>query len=259
MIRVESLRAGYGGVEVLRGIDVAVGSGEFVGVLGPNACGKSTLVKALSGVIAPLGGKVEIGGKAIGEIKPLDLARLVAVIPQSTDIPFPFTGRELVSMGRFPHTGRFSALSPHDEGEIAKAMDETDTGELAGRFVTEISGGERQRLILARALAQSAPILIMDEGTAAMDVHRKIDAFDILKRKNREGMTVLCVMHDLNLAALYCDRLVFMKAGRIAADGPTGDVFTSETIEEVYKTPVRILKHPSLERPQAFFLPEARG
>ncbi|TLN21966.1 ABC transporter ATP-binding protein [bacterium] len=257
MIKIEALRAGYGSKEVLRGINLEIASGEFIGILGPNACGKSTLVKAISGVISPTDGNIYLNGGRISEIPPLELAKLVAVIPQSTEIPFPFTGEELVSMGRFPHTGRFSALSESDVKHIQKALEETDTVALSGRLVTEISGGERQRLILARALAQQTPVLIMDEGTAAMDAHRKIDAFDLLRRKNREGMTVICVMHDLNLAALYCDRLIFMKEGEIAKDGPTGEVFSRETIEAVYKTRVEIFAHPRIDRPQAVFIPEA--
>lgn len=255
MIEVKGLCAGYSKTMILKNVDFRVEKGGFVGILGPNACGKSTLVKVLSGILTPSSGSVVVGGSSVTETPPLELARKVAVIPQSTEIPFPFTGEELVAMGRFPHIGRFSALSHADTGMVKTALRETNTEELAQRPVTEISGGERQRLILARALCQGSPLLLMDEGTAAMDVHRKIDAFDLLKRKNAGGLTVVAVMHDLNLSALYCERLVFMKAGAIFAEGTTAEVFTKEIIEGVYETPVELFRHPVSGVPQAFFIP----
>ena len=156
-------------------------------------------------------------------------------------------------MGRFPHVGRFAALGVGDRAAIKAALEDTDTTALAARLVTEISGGERQRLVLARALAQGSPLMLMDEATAAMDVHRKIDTFDLLTEKNLGGLTVVAVMHDLNLAALYCRELLFMKAGEVFAHGPTEKVFTKETVEAVYETPVELFTHPSTGRPQLFF------
>ncbi|MBE0616770.1 MAG: ABC transporter ATP-binding protein [Proteobacteria bacterium] len=259
MIRVSGLRAGYGGEPVLREVSLSVPAGDFVGVLGPNACGKSTLVRVLSGVLRSEAGSVEVNGLDVAAARPRDLGRSAAVVPQATAIPFPFTGFEVVLMGRYPRLGRFARETVEDLAAVDRALVETDTAALAERLVTQVSGGERQRLILARALAQEAPLLLLDEATAAMDVHRKIDAFDLLTRLNCEGTTVLAVLHDLNLAALYCRRLVFLRAGRIHADGPTAEVFTKGVIEAVYETPVEVFSHPATGRPHAVFLPRNRG
>jgi iron complex transport system ATP-binding protein len=254
-VEVRELWADYGAAPVLRGVSFAVQSGEFLGVLGPNACGKSTLIRVLSGVLAPRSGEVHVAGLSLSGARADRLARAVATVPQSTEIPFAFTGLEVVSMGRYPHIGRFSAPQEADRRAVRWAMEETDTVSLAGRPVTQVSGGERQRLVLARALAQETPVLLLDEATAALDVRRKMEAFDLLTALNDRGSTVLAVMHDLNLAALYCRRLLFLKDGRVAKEGPTGDVFTKETVEAVYDTPAEVSVHPSTDRPYAVFLP----
>ncbi|GAB4255933.1 MAG: ABC transporter ATP-binding protein [Deferrisomatales bacterium] len=258
MIEIRDLWAGYGGPPVLRGIHCRAPAGDFLGVLGPNACGKSTLIRVVSGVLRPDRGTVRVGGIDVPSAPPRELARIAATVPQSTEIPFPFTGFEVVLMGRYPRLGRFARESDEDLAAVERAMADTDTEGLAPRLVTQVSGGERQRLVLARALAQEADLLLLDEATAAMDVHRKIDAFDLLRRLNRAGTTVVAVMHDLNLAALYCRRLVFLKAGEVVADGPTAEVFTREVIEAVYETPVQVAVHPGTGRPHAVFLPRQR-
>jgi len=255
VIAVAGLQAGYGGPPVLREVTFTAPAGDFLGVLGPNACGKSTLVRVLTGVLRPERGSVRVGGLDVAAAKPRDLGRTSAVVPQSTEIPFPFTGFEVVLMGRYPRLGRFAGESHADRAAVTHAMEETDTTALAERLVTQVSGGERQRLVLARALAQEAPLLLLDEATASMDVHRKIDAFDLLALVNREGTTVLAVMHDLNLAALYCRRLLFLRDGRVHADGPTEEVFRREVIEAVYETPAEVFTHPATGRPHAVFLP----
>lgn len=257
MISVRGLKAGYGGPEVLRGFDLDIPKGSFVGILGPNACGKSTLVKVLSGVLSPTSGKVETAGLDPSAAKPGELARHMAVVPQSSQVFFPFTGREMVEMGRYSHAGRFSALSEADQGAVDRALTLTGSVNLADRLVTELSGGERQRIFFARALAQETEILLLDEATASMDVHRSIDAFDLLRKLNKEGKTVAAVLHDINLAALYCERLVFMKDGLIMADGPAKEVLTAKTLMNVYETPADVSIHPLTGRPHAVFLPRS--
>lgn len=257
MIRIQGLKAGYGGPEVLRGIDLTIPQGSFVGILGPNACGKSTLVKVISGVLEPTSGKASVAGLDPARAEPGALARVLAVVPQSTPVFFPFTGLEMVSMGRYAHAGRFSALSEADHRAVGRALALTGSENLSERLVTELSGGERQRIFFARALAQETELLLLDEATASMDVHRSIDAFDLLKKLNSAGKTVAAVLHDINLAALYCERIVFMKDGLVAADGPTAEVLTARTIESVYETPADVFVHPSTGKPHAVFLPRS--
>lgn len=254
-LEVRDLWAGYGGRPVLRGVTFDCAAGEFLGILGPNACGKSTLVRVLTGVVRASRGDARVAGLPVAEATPRELARAAAVVPQSTEVPFPFTGYEVVAMGRYPRLGRFTGLGDEDRRAVRAALEATDTLALAPRLVTQLSGGERQRLMLARALAQEAPLLLLDEATAAMDVHRKVDTFDLLAARNRAGTTVVAVMHDLNLAALYCRRLLLLKAGRVVAHGPTGEVFTRAALEEVYGTPLDVATHPATGRPYAVFLP----
>lgn len=259
MISIRGLWAGYGKEPVLRGIEFAAVRGAFVGILGPNACGKSTLLRVLTGALSFDRGQVHIDGLDVAHAEPRRLAQIHATVPQSTQIPFPFTGFEIVLMGRYPRLGRFARETAADRAAVDAALARTDTATLADRLVTQVSGGERQRLILARAVAQEAPVLLLDEATAAMDAHRKIDAFDLLAELNAEGVTVLAVMHDLNLAALYCRRLLFLKQGQVHAEGPTAEVFTREVLETVYETPVRVSVHPDTGQPFAVFLPRRGG
>lgn len=255
-IEVRDLWAGYGGEPILRGVSFTCEQGEFLGILGPNACGKSTLVRVLSGVLRPERGSAVVAGHDAAQAGARDLAQAAATVPQSTEVPFPFTGEELVAMGRYPWVGRFAPLGEADREAIRRALDDTDTTPLAPRLVTQVSGGERQRLLFARAQAQETPVLLLDEATAAMDVHRKVDAFDLLARKNAAGVTVAAVMHDLNLAALYCRRLLFLKAGRVFAEGPVAEVFTRATLEAVYETGFDVGVHPATGRPYAVLLPK---
>lgn len=254
-IEVRDLWAGYGAEPVLRGVSFTCPPGEFLGILGPNACGKSTLVRVLSGVLRPERGSARIAGLDAAHARARDLARAVATVPQSTEVPFPFTGHELVAMGRYPWVGRFAPLGEADREAVRRALADTDTVALAPRLVPQVSGGERQRLLFARAQAQGTRLLLLDEATAAMDVHRKVDAFELLSRRNDDGVTVAAVMHDVNLAALYCRRLLFLKAGRVFAEGSTAEVFTREVLEAVYDTAFDVAIHPSTGRPYAVLLP----
>ncbi len=232
-----------------------VAAGEFVGLLGPNGSGKTTLIHTLAGLLPPRRGAVFLQGQPLAGLPSRRRARTMAVVPQSTEVRFPFTCLEVVLMGRYPHRRRRFSLEPEDLATALRAMEATTTGHLAERPVTEVSGGERQRVIIARALAQEPALLLLDEATSSLDVRKKVEIFDLLQRLNHQGLTVLCAMHDLNLAALYCQRLLFLKDGRLAEEGPTEQVFTAATLARIYDTPMEVQTHPGYGRPYALTLP----
>ena len=257
MISVKGLIAKYDTRVVLHELNFHVGKGELVGLLGPNGSGKTTLLHCLSRVVRLHSGSVAIAGRDLWKYPAKELARLEASVPQRLEILFPFKCIEVVLMGRYPHQHGFGGDSEEDLAKAMEAMQLTDTLDLAQRRITEVSGGEAQRVIIARALAQEAEIMLLDEATANLDVAHKMQMFDLFLEKNTQGSTFFCAMHDLNLAALYCQRLIFLKQGRISLDGPTLETFTEENLTNIYETEVRITPHPDTGAPQAMFVPGA--
>jgi iron complex transport system ATP-binding protein len=260
VIRVKSLSLGYGSRTVLEDLNFQVKRGEFVGILGPNGSGKSTLVNALAGLLAPGGGAIELNGQDLQSLASRMRAQTTAVVPQSNDIRFPFSCLEVVLMGRYPRRRRLGTLTPEDLVASLRSMRQTTTEHLQERMVTEVSGGERQRVVIARALAQEPELLMLDEATASLDVRKKLEIFELCRELNREkGLTVLCAIHDLNLAAMYCRRLIILKDGRMVEDGPTEGVFTSDILSGVYETPMEVARHPVTNRLYAVMLPLSEG
>lgn len=259
MIEVDRLHCGYGDREVLKGISIRVEAGEMTGILGPNGSGKTTLLLALAGVIPISSGSVRIGGLTIARQDPKALSRVVASVPQKTEVSFPFKCLSLVLMGRYPHLDGWGGYDASDLEVALDAMEQTGTLHVADRPVKEVSGGEAQMVTIARALAQQSTILLLDEATSNLDVAKKIQIFDLLAQRNRGGTTLLCVMHDLNLAALYCKRLIFLKKGTIVVDGQTEDVFHDHLLSEIYETEIRVSSHPITGTPQAHFVPGRNG
>lgn len=244
----------YGAVPALCGLTLSVAPGALVAVVGPNGSGKSTLVKLLSGYLLPQKGRVTLGGRELRRLSPRERARRIAIVPQDTPAVFDYTAMEVVLMGRSPHLSTLGVESAHDVAIARDAMQRTGTTAFAGRALGALSGGERQRVLLARALAQQTPILLLDEPTAHLDVNFQIETLRLLRALNQEEhVTVLAVLHDLNLASLYCDHLVMLSAGRIAAEGLPNEVLTADRLAEVYGARVWCEVHPVTGR--AYVLP----
>lgn len=240
MIQVENLIFGYGAKSIIKGLDVAITRGDFVGIIGPNGSGKSTFLKLLTGVLTPDGGEIYFNEKSLQKIKVRNLARQLAMVPQSTEILYDFTAYEIVAMGRYPHQGRWSKEGKTDREMIQQAMELTGTWQFRDQRVQGLSGGERQRVIIARALAQEPDVIFLDEPTSSLDINYQIEIFDLMKELHRQGKTVIVVSHDLNLASQYCESLLLLSEGRVFAYGTPDEVITVENIRQVYNTEVVI-------------------
>jgi iron complex transport system ATP-binding protein len=241
----DSIVFSYGDRKVLEGLSFALEPGCFYGVLGPNGCGKSTLIDLLMGLHKPQAGKIRYNGHALGSYHRRDLARELALVPQNFYINFPFTALEVVMMGRYPHMPRFSPPSAHDLAVVEEIMARTDTLPFKHRYMTEMSGGERQRVIFARALVQDTPVLMLDEATSNLDIHHTLTLLDIVADEvKRKKKLVIAVIQDINLAASYCDRLILMKDGRIADYGKTEQVLTRENIHTVFGVSSHVYTDP---------------
>jgi iron complex transport system ATP-binding protein len=228
----------------LHDVDLAVQRGTLTGLLGPNGCGKTTLLKLLSGVLAPARGDVLLDGQPLAARSRRDIARRIAVVPQETHPAFDYTAIEMVLMGRHPHLGPFQLEGPHDLSIARDAMLATGTVELAERSYMTLSGGEKQRVVIASALAQAADVLLLDEPTASLDLGYQLEVASLLSRLNREReVTMVLATHDLNLAASLCDRLVLMRNGRVLAYGTPSEVLTVSLVQALYDVDADISFH----------------
>jgi iron complex transport system ATP-binding protein len=260
LIAAKGLGKKLGEKWILREIDLQVNSGECLGILGPNGGGKSTLVRLLAGEWKPDEGEVLLKGRRIGEWEPRERAKTVAVLTQEIAADVPFTAEEMVGMGRHPHLGRWPWMGERDRRVVEEVMRETGVETLRHRSFPELSGGEKQRVALARALAQEPELLILDEPTTFLDVRYQILLLDLVKRMQREkGLTVIMVLHDLNLAAQYCDRLLLLKDGLVHGVGTPDQVMDPALLEEVYGVkPIRV-SHPDIPVPQVVLSAGFRG
>jgi iron complex transport system ATP-binding protein len=255
-IEISGLTFTYGEQPVLAQTSFSVPDGSFTGIIGPNGSGKTTLLKLLSRVLRPQSGHITLGGQPLDAFRQIELARTMAVVEQDTNAGYLFTVEDIVLMGRAPYLGRFQSESLEDYEIVRKALEMTGCQELRHRPVTELSGGERQRVMIARALAQQPRVLLLDEPTSHLDIGYQQEILDLVKRLNAaEGLTVVAVLHDLNLAAYYCSQLVMMNLGQVAACGAPAQVLTAENIGHVYRTRVLVSPHPVLGTPTVSLLP----
>lgn len=254
-LRVESITCRYDQTTILREFSLQVASGEFLAIAGPNGSGKSTLVKAVTGTLPVHGGRICAGDRDLRTLSVRERARIVAVLSQETAVEFDFTVEEMVMMGRLPHLHRFRGESERDRNVVREAMLQTNTYHLRDRPITRLSGGERQRVLMARALAQEPQVLVLDEPTSHLDIAHQVELLDLVRRLNRDrSVTVLAVLHDLNLAALYASRLLMIREGRRFAEGAPDEVVTEENVAAVYGSRVRVLPHPVQGTPHVVLL-----
>ncbi|WAZ21330.1 heme ABC transporter ATP-binding protein [Streptomyces cinnabarinus] len=241
LAEAESLRVRLGARDVLHGVDIRVRAGEVLALVGPNGAGKSTLLGALAADTPADGGVVRIHGRPATEWSAPELALRRAVLPQAAALSFPFSVEDVVRMGRAPWT---ALGAEDDDAAVAEAMKATDVVEFAPRSFSALSGGERARVALARVLAQRAPLLLLDEPTAALDLRHQELVLRVCRERAAAGDAVVVVLHDLGLAAAYAHRVAVLRTGRVAADGPPAQVFSEELLSEVYEQAVEVLAHP---------------
>lgn len=241
----ERLRLAYGDRVVVDGLDIDVPDGTITAVIGPNGCGKSTVLRALARLLAPQSGQVLLDGKQIHKMPTKEVARVLGLLPQTPQAPEGLTVADLVARGRHPHQAWYRQWSSDDEQAVAEALELTGIGDLAERAVDELSGGQRQRAWLSMALAQGTDLLLLDEPTTYLDLAHQVEVLDLVGRLHDEsGRTVVMVLHDLNLAARYADRLVAMHDGAIVAQGAPDEVLTEELLADVFSLNARVIPDP---------------
>lgn len=251
ILEVKGLTAGYGNGPVIRDISFALERGEFVTVLGRNGSGKSTLIRALQRLVPDVSGRVLVDGESVAALGPRPLARRVAYVPQLHGPAFEFRVSEVVLMGRYARQGRLAGVSAADAAILEEVLSATRTAHLADKTVARLSGGERQRVFIARALAQDTPLLLLDEPSAHLDISYQVEIYDILRRLQREkGKTILAAEHNINLAVPFSQRVLFLKEGRIAAQGPPAALITRENIRSIFDADVLVRQNPSTGLPE---------
>lgn len=243
-LEAQDLTFGYAGRPIGEHVDLAIEEGSFTVIVGPNACGKSTLLRALSRLLKPSGGQVLLDGKAISSLSSKQVARRLGLLPQTALAPEGITVADLVARGRHPYQSALRQWSRADEEACREALEATGTADLSGRLVEELSGGQRQRVWIAMVLAQQTGLLLLDEPTTFLDIAHQIELMELLTRLHREGRTVVAVLHDLNQAARYGTRIVALRDGAIVAEGRPADVVTSATIEQVFDLPCKVIEDP---------------
>jgi len=257
MLEVQSLTVGYANHEVLRDVSISIDSGEILAVVGPNGVGKSTLIRAVSGTNLIRSGRVLVDGQDVTRLSAQQRARFMAVVPQARELPAAFTVHQTVLLGRTPYLSWLGKAGMRDHAVVTLSLERTDLVGMAERRIGELSGGEQQRVLLARALAQDTPILLLDEPTTHLDLQHQSNLLNLVSLLVLEkNLCVLMVLHDLNLAGLYADRVVLMANGGVFAIGEPAKVLTAQNLSTVYRVPVEVIPHPEYGTP--LVLPDGR-
>jgi iron complex transport system ATP-binding protein len=250
LLETRDIAAGYGDTRILSDVSVDVNQGDIVGIIGPNGAGKTTLLRVMAGTLAPSAGSVALQSNDIARTPRADIAKVMAFMPQMLTFSPTFSVREIVSMGRFPHVGRLESPGEADVQAVERAMELAEVTRFAGRGMDELSGGEVQRVFFAQVLAQEPKLLLMDEPTTHLDITHQVRILDLVRKMNGDiGLSVVMVLHDLNLASEYCHRLVLLDGGRVRKAGTPEEVIDYRIIEEVYKTVVVVEKNPISQKP----------
>lgn len=252
LIEIKNLSFAYNGKDVLKDVTLSMQEGTVIGIIGPNGSGKSTLLRLMSGALHPKSGSVSLCGKDVREFSPRELARKMALVPQHSQLDFDFTVLDVVLMGRHPWLGRFQNETGDDMAIARASMAHSGIGHLSDRPVTHLSGGEWQRVIIARAFAQKTPVLMLDEPVSSLDIRHQLDVMELVRASaNRTGTTAVCVLHDLNLALHYCDTIALFDDGRLRASGPPEEILGG-VVDEVYGVKLMQVPHPQTGEPCLF-------
>jgi len=242
---VAELTLGYDDKDIVKAVSTNIPTGRITAIIGANASGKSTLLRGVARLLKPRKGSVVLDGKAVHDMRSLDVAKIIGLLPQSPVAPESITVGDLVSRGRYPHQGWFARWNAEDDRAVADALDATGTAELVDRKLTQLSGGQRQRVWIAMALAQGTDILLLDEPTTYLDINYQVEVLDLLTDLNhRTGTTIVMVLHELNLACRYADHVIAMKQGEIVVEGDPSDVITAEVVEDVFKLQCDVMPCP---------------
>ena len=249
-LQVEGLTLGYDADDIVHELDVAIPDGRITVIVGANACGKSTLLRGMARLLKPRHGAVLLDGRSVHEMRSVEVARVLGLLPQTPVAPDGITVADLVGRGRYPHQGWFRQWSPEDDAAVAAALEATGTAELATRPLAELSGGQRQRVWIAMALAQETDLLLLDEPTTYLDINHQVELLDLLTDLNRaSGTTIVIVMHDLNLACRYADHVIAMKQGRVVTEGAPADVIDAAVVTDVFGLQCEVLPDPMCGSP----------
>lgn len=259
LLKAENLEFSYNSSFHMEQVSLGLSKGDFLGIIGPNGSGKSTLLKLLAGYLRPDSGRVLLEEKDIATLSRKQVARKIAVVSQGARNEFEYTVEDIVRLGRLPYLSHWQSEAPGDAEIVKEAMDITGVTQFRRRLFTRLSGGEAQRVLVAQALAQQPRILLLDEPTTYLDMAHQQELFGVLTGLNQQGVTILAVLHDLNMAALYCNSLTALRDGRVFAAGSVEEVITAETISRLYGCKVEVTNHPHFHRPQVLTLPPSAG